>query len=130
MRPRLLGDVRYIECPEGVYIHGGLGSCLLAGRSVHRWIEVLAPRLQGRHSLDEITRGLPEEHREMVESLVATLVEQRFVVVAIQPEVAVLRDLVQAACGGASAGGSQGPALKSCRRASSLSMPHLAAVDR
>lgn len=50
--------------------------------------------------------------------------------VAIQPEVAVLRDLVQAACGGASAGGSQGPALKSCRRASSLSMPHLAAVDR
>lgn len=80
MRPRLLDDVRFVECQEGVYIQSGLASCVLEGRHVYRWISGLAPQLSGERTIEEITRGLPDAHREMVEGLVRTLAEQRFVV--------------------------------------------------
>lgn len=80
MRPRLMDDVRYVECQEGVYIQSGLGSCILQGRHVYQWVNGLAPRLSGERALAEITQGLPDAHREMVEGLVLTLADHRFVV--------------------------------------------------
>jgi len=75
-----MDDVRYVECQEGVYIQSGLDSCILEGRHVYQWINGLAPRLSGDRSLEEITQGLPDAHRKMVEDLVRTLAERRFVV--------------------------------------------------
>lgn len=80
MRPRLMDDVRYVECQEGVYIQSGLDSCILKGRHVYQWVDGLAPRLSGDRSLEEITQGLPDAHREMAEGLVRTLADRRFVV--------------------------------------------------
>jgi len=80
MRPRLLDDVRYIECDGGVYVENGQGSCVLNGAQAYEWIHRLVPHLNGAHTLTEITQNLPGPHREMVESLTRTLVENRFVV--------------------------------------------------
>ncbi|MEU8276309.1 hypothetical protein ACFYOK_13375 [Microbispora bryophytorum] len=84
MRPRLRDDVRFVECPEGVYVHSDYGSCTLRGRQAYAWLSRLAPVLTGRHSLAELTAQLPDDKRDMVEGLVRRLAEQRFVVDARQ----------------------------------------------
>ncbi|WP_169947004.1 hypothetical protein [Microbispora sp. H11081] len=77
-------DVRFVECPEGVYVHSDYGSCTLRGRQAYAWLSRLAPVLTGRHSLAELTAQLPDDKRDMVEGLVGRLAEQRFVVDARQ----------------------------------------------
>jgi hypothetical protein len=84
MRPRMLDDVRYIECEGGVYVESGQGSCVLSGAQAYEWVHRLAPYLNGAHTLAEITQNLPGPHREMVESLTRALVQNRFVVDALQ----------------------------------------------
>ncbi|WP_248963618.1 hypothetical protein [Sphaerisporangium perillae] len=84
MRPRLNDDVRFAECPDGVYVHGDYGSCTLRGRQAYAWLARLAPALTGEHTLAELTAQLPGDKRDMVESLVRRLAEQRFVVDARQ----------------------------------------------
>lgn len=80
MRPRLRDDVRFVECPDGVYVHSDYGTCTLRGRHAYAWLGRLAPALTGRHTLAELTSDLPGDKKAMVESLVGRLAEHRFVV--------------------------------------------------
>nr|WP_311131976.1 hypothetical protein [Nonomuraea gerenzanensis] len=84
MRPQLRDDVRFVECPDGAYVHSDYGACTLRGRQAYAWLSRLAPVLTGRHTLAELTADLPGDRRAMVEGLVGRLAEQRFVVDARQ----------------------------------------------
>ncbi|MFC4534183.1 hypothetical protein [Sphaerisporangium dianthi] len=53
---------------------------MLRGRQAYAWLSRLAPALTGEHSLAELTERLPGDKRDMVESLVRRLAEQRFIV--------------------------------------------------
>ncbi|MFF4738615.1 hypothetical protein ACFY2W_22415 [Streptomyces sp. NPDC001262] len=79
MRPKLRGTVRYVRCPQGIYLHGDTGSCTLTGRSLYDWMTRLEPFLTGRHTLDELTAALPPAHRAMVRNLVGLLQQHGFV---------------------------------------------------
>ncbi|MBF9133693.1 hypothetical protein I0C86_32875 [Plantactinospora sp. S1510] len=80
MKPRLREDVRFVEFPDGVYIHSDHGAATLAGSQAYAWLSRLAPALTGEYTLDEMTAGLAPDKRAMVEQLVTTLAEQRYVV--------------------------------------------------
>ncbi|MGP3937037.1 hypothetical protein [Nonomuraea sp. KM88] len=84
MRPQLRDDVRFVECPDGAYVHSDYGACTLRGRQAYAWLARLAPALTGRHTLAELTAQLAGDRRAMVERLVGQLAEQRFVVDARQ----------------------------------------------
>ncbi|MGP3962023.1 hypothetical protein ACTWPT_39150 [Nonomuraea sp. 3N208] len=55
-------------------------TCILRGPHAYAWLARLAPALDGRRTLAELTRALPDDKRAMVDRLVGSLVEQRFVV--------------------------------------------------
>ncbi|MGH3885912.1 MAG: hypothetical protein ACRDSZ_04955 [Pseudonocardiaceae bacterium] len=86
MRPRLRDDVRYVKCPEGVYVHALGGACTLKGTQSYEWLSRLAPHLTGERTLDELVGPLAADQRTMVEGLVRTLSEQRFVVDVVGDE--------------------------------------------
>ncbi|TYB45786.1 hypothetical protein FXF51_59995 [Nonomuraea sp. PA05] len=84
MRPQLRNDVRFVESPDGAYVHSDYGACTVRGRQAYAWLARLAPALTGHHTLAELTAHLPGDRRAMVEGLVGRLAEQRFVVDARQ----------------------------------------------
>lgn len=57
MRPRLRDDVRYVKCPEGVYVHALGGACTLKGERSYEWLSRLAPYLTGERTLDFFSGG-------------------------------------------------------------------------
>jgi hypothetical protein len=61
------------EDGSSVLTHRGVVS--LTGASVHEWIERLAPYLDGRHTLAELTASLAPGRREFVADLVAALLK-------------------------------------------------------
>lgn len=76
MRKLRLRDHVYVApTPSGAHILTLDGPVSLTGPSVARWIEALAPRLDGRFSVEEITSGLPEAHAAMATSLITRLCE-------------------------------------------------------
>jgi hypothetical protein len=58
----------------------------LKGAQSYEWLSRLAPHLTGEHTLDELVGPLAADQRAMVEGLVGTLSEQRFVVDAVDDE--------------------------------------------
>ncbi|MFC5182272.1 hypothetical protein [Actinomadura harenae] len=76
----MLDDVRYVEVEGGVHVESDLDACTLTGPHSHAWLSRLAPLLTGERTVDELTGGLPDAHRRMVERLVGVLAERRFVV--------------------------------------------------
>jgi len=80
IRPRLRTDVRWVECPGGVYVHGDYGAATLRGPHALALLERLASRLDGTLTLGELTSGLPEVQRDLVTGLVRRLADLRFVV--------------------------------------------------
>ncbi|NUR60162.1 MAG: hypothetical protein HOV87_16090 [Catenulispora sp.] len=79
MRPRLHQDVRFVECPDGAYVHGDHGTCTLRGRTAYAWLSRLAPALDGNRTVAELTAGLDPERRAVAEQVIAGLARQRFV---------------------------------------------------
>ncbi|MFG3259720.1 hypothetical protein [Streptomyces sp. NPDC048172] len=79
MRPRLRDHVRFLERPDGTYVHAPHGGALLPGPHLHAWLDRLAPFLTGEHSLAELVEALAPEQRETVERLVGALAEGGFV---------------------------------------------------
>src|SRR5579859_1095225 len=63
---------------NGVYFRNTQDSFKIKGKVVYRWIESLAPYLDGEHSLAEITTGLDAEKQEMVTDLVNILLKHGF----------------------------------------------------
>jgi len=86
MRPRLRDDVRYVKCPEGVYVHGLGGACILKGAQTYEWLSRLAPHLTGERTLDELVGPLAVDQRTMVEGLVGVLSKERFIVDVVGDE--------------------------------------------
>jgi hypothetical protein len=66
----------YAETPQGAHILTHDGEFAFTGRSVYRLLDRLAPALNGRHTLTELTTHLPPEHQAMVRDLVTALVER------------------------------------------------------
>jgi putative thiazole-containing bacteriocin maturation protein len=78
MRPKLMGDTLYIPLADGVYFRNNQRAFKIKGKVIYRWIEQLAPYLDGQHTLEEITDGLDPERRAMVTDLVTTLLTNHF----------------------------------------------------
>src|SRR5436190_11192201 len=78
MQPKLKGDTFFIPVPDGIYFRNNQGSLKIKGKVVYRWIESLAPYLNGEHTLAKITAGLDSEKQAMVTDLVNTLLTNGF----------------------------------------------------
>ncbi|AFU03747.1 hypothetical protein [Nocardia brasiliensis] len=79
MRPRLHPAVRYVACPDGVYLFGDRGARTLRGARAFDWLSRLEPYLNGSFELEELTAALPAEQRSTVEGMVSALHEHGFV---------------------------------------------------
>jgi putative thiazole-containing bacteriocin maturation protein len=78
MLPKLKGDTFFFPLPDGIYFRNNQGSLKIKGKVIHRWVESLAPYLNGKHSLAQITAGLDTEKKAMVTDLVNTLLTNGF----------------------------------------------------
>ncbi len=79
MRPRMDPAVRYVPCPEGVYLYGDRGARTMRGARAYEWLSRLEPYLTGELSLAELTADLPAAQRSTVEDMVTLLHEHGFV---------------------------------------------------
>ncbi|MEV6279374.1 hypothetical protein [Nocardia sp. NPDC051832] len=79
MRPRMNPAVRYVPCPDGVYLYGDRAARTLRGARAYEWLSRLAPYLDGATDMEDLTAGLPESQRGTVENLVALLHQHGFV---------------------------------------------------
>jgi hypothetical protein len=77
-RLALREDAYYAPSPDGagavILTHQGRVS--LTGTSIYQWIDRLAPFLNGRNSLSELTAALPPQRRQLVEQIVTTLLDR------------------------------------------------------
>lgn len=76
MRPLLRPDAYLTESEDGAYLLTHRGPVQFTGRSVHQFIQRLAPYLDGSRTLDELTAGLPAERGEAVRKLVGMLLDR------------------------------------------------------
>ena len=81
----------YAETTEGAHILSHEGEFALTGRSVYRLLDRLAPALDGRYTLAELTTQLSPDHRSMVRDLVTALIERR-VITDTEPASAALSE--------------------------------------
>ncbi|MFI6044160.1 hypothetical protein ACIA8C_21195 [Nocardia sp. NPDC051321] len=78
MRPRLDPAVRYVACPDGVYLFGDRGARTLRGARAFEWLSRLEPYLNGELELDMLTAALPADQRATVEGMVTVLHEHGY----------------------------------------------------
>ncbi|MDB4866103.1 MAG: bacteriocin maturation protein [Cohnella sp.] len=79
-RLKVKGDTVYLPDPDGgVYFRNNSGSFHMTGSMMDRWIEKLFPVFTGEHTLEELTDGLPEPHRNRVSEIADTLLTNGFV---------------------------------------------------
>jgi putative thiazole-containing bacteriocin maturation protein len=79
VKPKLKNDTLYLPSAEGVYIISNGGTLTLKGKQIYGWIDRIAPYLDGRRTLTEITSKLSENRRDIVVDLVRTLHKKGFV---------------------------------------------------
>src|SRR5690349_449417 len=74
MRPRIRPDVFWVPTGAGgVYAVSSRGPTILAGTDVDRWLDRLAPFLDGTHTLAELAANLDPQRRAKVASVVGRL---------------------------------------------------------
>lgn len=73
LKPRIRGDVYFTSYAEGVYFVSNRGTTTFRGNDIYNWVERLVPHLDGTRSLDAITNGLPSDKRQIVNNIVAAL---------------------------------------------------------
>jgi putative thiazole-containing bacteriocin maturation protein len=79
-RLKVKGDTAYLPDAEGgVYFRNNSGSFRMTGSMMDRWIEKLFPVLNGEHTMEELTDGLPDPHRNRVYEIADTLIQNGFV---------------------------------------------------
>jgi hypothetical protein len=100
MRPAIRPDVYCAATHYGAFILTPPGPVRLTGASIAAWIAGLAPYLDGRSTLAELTASLSQQRREMVQQVVNSL-----------HQAGVVRDLDRdgAGTGAAPAPGDTGP---------------------
>lgn len=76
---RLRTDAFLVPAPDGARFLTDRGAESLSGAGIHRWISVLAPYLDGTTPLSGLVGRLPLAQREMVERIVAALLDRGLV---------------------------------------------------
>jgi hypothetical protein len=79
-RLKLRDDAYYIPTDDGICFLTDSGEVMLTGASIFQWVDRLAPYLDGRYTLAELTASMPAERRRMTERVITTLRERRVVV--------------------------------------------------
>jgi hypothetical protein len=77
-RPKLQADTFYLPIANGVLFRNQRDHLELKGHTVYRWIEKLAPYLNGRYTLDEIVQGLEHNKQAWIADLLDTLQARHF----------------------------------------------------
>jgi hypothetical protein len=73
MKLRLIDHAYMAPIKNGLHIITPAGPVTLTGTSIARWVEALAPHLDGRFGVGEITADLPAAHAEMARSILTRL---------------------------------------------------------
>ena len=79
---KLRDDAYYSQTSDGICVLTNDGTVVLTGPSIFQWVDRLAPYLDGRHTLAELTATMPAARREMTERVIHALREQRVIVEA------------------------------------------------
>jgi hypothetical protein len=79
---KLREDAYYVATSDGVYILTAQGEVVMTGRSIFGWIDRLAPYLDGRHTLAELTAALPADRKQMTERVITALADRGVVIEA------------------------------------------------
>jgi hypothetical protein len=77
---KLRDDAYYVATSDGVYILTPQGEVVMTGRSIYGWVDQLAPYLDGRHTLAELTAALPTGRKQMTERVISALRDRGVVV--------------------------------------------------
>ncbi|HKE50830.1 MAG TPA: YcaO-like family protein [Actinomycetes bacterium] len=76
---KLREDAYYVPTDEGICILTNSGEVVLTGPSIYKWIDRLAPYLDGSHTLEELTASMPADRKAMTERVISALREQRLI---------------------------------------------------
>lgn len=79
MRPYLRDHVFRVETDQGVYVRGITGTVLLRGEGLWPWVDGLAAMLDGTGTWEELMADQPDEHRELLTTLLNALLDHGFV---------------------------------------------------
>jgi putative thiazole-containing bacteriocin maturation protein len=80
MRPKVKGDTFFLPDPNGgVYFWNNEGSFRMEGETIGQWIEKLIPVLNGEHTLEDLTDGLPDQYRNQVFEITEVLYKNGFI---------------------------------------------------
>jgi hypothetical protein len=77
---KLRDDAYYVPTSDGVYILTPQGEVVLTGSSIFGWVDRLAPYLDGRRTLAELTAALPADRKHMTERVITALRDRGVVV--------------------------------------------------
>jgi hypothetical protein len=66
-------DVYVTSIPSGAWVLAHHGSVLIEDPSAARWIDVIRPLLDGRHTLESVTGALPASQRPPAERIIRSL---------------------------------------------------------
>ncbi|MFM1652986.1 putative thiazole-containing bacteriocin maturation protein [Brevibacillus sp. B_LB10_24] len=78
-RLKVKGDTFFLPDPDGgVYFRNNTGSVRIEGRAIDQWIEILMPMFNGEHTMEDLTDGLSDQHRERVYEIAEMLYENGF----------------------------------------------------
>jgi putative thiazole-containing bacteriocin maturation protein len=89
-RPQLKADTHFAPLSEGVYLRRNNSRLILKGKSLYPLLEHLAPYLNGRVTLEEITAGLDTDRQRMVTRLLEKLFDRDFLHDASQSQPSAL----------------------------------------
>jgi putative thiazole-containing bacteriocin maturation protein len=67
------------ESNKGVYLRNNVTSIRMEGSTIEQWLEKLIPILDGNHTLEYITNGLPGSYKDQVYKIAQVLYENGFV---------------------------------------------------
>jgi hypothetical protein len=77
-------DAYYAPTSDGICILSNSGQVVLTGPSIFRWVDRLAPYLDGSHTLTELTASMPADRRDMTERVIEALRAEGVVVEATE----------------------------------------------
>lgn len=80
MRLKVKRDTFFLPNPSGsVYFRNNASSFRMEGELIDQWIEKLLPIFNGEHRLEDLTDGLPDQHRNQVYRIAEMLYRNGFV---------------------------------------------------
>ncbi|MFF4323635.1 hypothetical protein [Streptomyces sp. NPDC001568] len=85
MRLRMRDHVYVAPVADGAFALTPRGPVRFSGSSVHQWIERLAPHLDGTRTLAELTSGMTEQRRALVEQLARAMLDGELAVRVDEP---------------------------------------------